>query len=438
MTDRENENEDEIDLVSLFLIIWKRRKLIVLGTLGVTLLAAIYSFTIPKGYLSTGFYQLGVAGVPLGVGGVPISSLFDKFDKFDKFDNEGAAEQSMRPFKDSNELTIPSFKNSATQFYNPERLKFYADHKKTLNSWEKVTESLNTSEDIRKRIKQIYAHSKEDVREVGSLSADQKNVIIGVELSYETDIPQRAHDVVAFLGEYVKDCLSYDHLFHYVQNGFNTAELEFSRNENSIMDHRFKILQLTNKALDIQSILTKYPDSARIEDRQLVSIQGGGYHYLSPVSQLVGIESNLADLRRKLAEFERAKEKLVISKAYFSKCKDMMEKADKSGDYLLSQLPIIKSELVKDMDASQDITKEAVNNISLDIQRFTNLYTNYRFISGPSIPEKHIKPNKRVIVMVTFFASFFLLVMMTFILEWWQKNKEIIQTSNLKQLGVGK
>jgi hypothetical protein len=414
MTDREN--EDEIDLVSLFLIIWKRRKLIVLGTIGVTFLAAIYSFTIPKGYLSTGFYQLGIGGVPMGISGVPISSLF-------KLDNE---------------LPMPSFKNSSTQFYNPERLIFYADHKKTLNSWEKVTESFKTAEDIKKRIKPLYAHSKEDVREVGNLPSDQKNVVIGVELSYEADLSRKAHDVVGFLGEYVKDCMSYDHLFNYIQHGFNTSVLELNRNENSIVDCRFKILQHTNKALDIQAILTKYPESARIDDRQLVSVQEGGYHYLSPISQLVGIESNLADLRRGLADFERTKEKLLISREYFSKCKDMMEKADKSGDFLLSQLPIIKNDLVKDMDSSQDIAKEAINNISVDIQRFTNLYTNYRFISGPSIPAKHIKPNKRVIVMVTFFASFFLLVMTTFILEWWQKNKEIIQTFDSKQLEVGK
>lgn len=111
-----------------------------------------------------------------------------------------------------------------------------------------------------------------------------------------------------------------------------------------------------------------------------------------------------------------------------------MEKADKSGDFLLSQLPIIKSDLIKGLDLSQDSTKEAINNIELDIQRFMNLYINYRFISGPTIPEKHIKPNKRIIVMVTFFASFFLLVMVTFILAWWQKNKAIIRASNSKQL----
>ncbi|MFH1975155.1 MAG: Wzz/FepE/Etk N-terminal domain-containing protein [Pseudomonadota bacterium] len=232
---KEQSYEDEIDLVSLFLVIWKRRKLIVFGTLGVTLLAAIFSFMIPKSYLSTGFYHLGIGGIP-----------------------------------------IPSFKNSSTQFYNPERLKFYAEHKTTLNLWEKVSESFKTSEDIKKRIKQIYAQSKEDVREIVNLPSDQKNVVIGVELSYEADLSQKAHDVVSFLGEYVKDCLIYDHLFNYIQNGFNTAELELNKNENSTIDYNFKILQYTKKALDIKAIMTKYSDSNLIMNRQVISGSGWG------------------------------------------------------------------------------------------------------------------------------------------------------------------
>lgn len=112
-----------------------------------------------------------------------------------------------------------------------------------------------------------------------------------------------------------------------------------------------------------------------------------------------------------------------------------MKKPGQSGDFLLSQLPIIKSDLVKELDLSQDTAKEAINNISIDIQSFMNLYQNYRFISGPTIPEKPLKPNKRVIVIVTFFASFFLLVIITFILEWWQNNKKnIFQASNSKRL----
>jgi hypothetical protein len=441
-----DENDDAIDLISLFLVIWKRRKLIVLGTLGITFLAAIVSVMLPKVYLSTGFYQLGVGGVPLGIGGAPVSSFFliekDQFSPFVKNGNElskpsfeNSADLRKSTVKNGNELSIPSFKSSSVRFYNPERLKFFADYKIMPDIWEKISVSFKNSEDIRKRIKPIYAHSKEDARETGgSLPTDQKNVVIGVELSYESDSPQHAQNIVSFLGEYVKDCLRYDHLFYYIQNGFNTAEIELNKIDNLIMDYHFMISQYTNKVIDIQTILTKYPDSARTEDRQVVSVQEGGYHYLSPVSQLVGIESKLADLRSELAETQRIKEKLVISRTYFSICKDLLEKADSSGNFLLSQLVVIKSELLKDLNSEQDTTKESINHVSLDIQRFMNLYANYRFISGPSIPEKHIKPNKRVIVMVTFFASFFVLIMVSFFIEWWQNSKKIIQTSNLQQL----
>ena len=398
-----DENEDEIDLVSLFLVIWKRRKLIVFGTLGVTLLAAIFSFMIPKSYLSTGYFQLGIAGMPntgqLGIAGMPYSA----------------------------------FKNSSALFYDPDRLKLFADHEKTFILWEKINESFKTSENIKKCIKPIYTHSKEDNREIGNLPTE-KNVILGVELSYQAEHPQEAHDVVSFLGDFIKNCLNYINVFKYIQDGYDNADLELAKNENNTIANQFQLLQYTNKALDIQAIMTKYPNSARIEDRQLVSVQEGGYHYLSPVTQLVGIESNLADLRRGLADLERSKEKLMLNKGFFSNCMSMMEKADKNGDFLLSQLSIIKNDLFKNKDLNKDATKEVFNNISIDIQNFEKNSTYNRFISGPNIPEKPIKPNKRVIVMVTFFASFFLLVMVTFILEWWQKNIENIRTFNSKRL----
>ena len=313
------ENGDEIDLVSLFLVIWKRRKLIVFGTLVVTLLAAIISFMTPKGYLSTGFYQLGIDGMPNSV-----------------------------------------FKNISTQVYDPDRLKIFADLKKTFTLWEKINESFKTSKNIKNRIKTIYTHSKEDNREIGNLPTE-KNVILGLELSYQAEDLQVAHDVVSFLGDYIKNCLNYINLFNYIQNGYNNADSDLAKNENSIIANQFQLLQYTNKALDIQAIMTKYPASARIQDRQVVSVQEGGHHYLSPVTQLVGIESNLADIRRGRADLERTKEKLMLYKEFFFNCMGMMEKADKNGDFLLSQLSIIKNDFFKNKDVSKDTTNLTTN-----------------------------------------------------------------------------
>ena len=51
--------DDEIDLSSIVAVLWQRRKLIIFGTLGATLLSIGISFLIPRVYRSEGFYQLG-------------------------------------------------------------------------------------------------------------------------------------------------------------------------------------------------------------------------------------------------------------------------------------------------------------------------------------------------------------------------------------------
>ena len=51
--------DDEIDLSSLFAVLWKRRKLIIFGTLGALLLSIVISLLLPRVYRSEGFFQLG-------------------------------------------------------------------------------------------------------------------------------------------------------------------------------------------------------------------------------------------------------------------------------------------------------------------------------------------------------------------------------------------
>lgn len=56
-----------------------------------------------------------------------------------------------------------------------------------------------------------------------------------------------------------------------------------------------------------------------METRQVLSVQKGGSRFLSPVTQLVGIESTLADLRRSPAQLERDSEKLSVRAEFFSR-----------------------------------------------------------------------------------------------------------------------
>jgi len=212
-------------------------------------------------------------------------------------------------------------------------------------------------------------------------------------------------------------------------DGYSNSISEKNKIENDIIGIQFELLQNTNKVKDIRAILSNYPESAKMESRQLVSIQEGGSRFLAPVTQLVGIESNLADLRQDLSVLERNREKLNASADYFSRCYSEMPKIIESGEILFLLLKSIKDEVFMNKDLDKDEVKEVLNNLNIDFQAFDlNFFRNSRFISGPTIPSEHIKPWKSFIAIASFFISFFLFVIFTFVSHWWQRNKKAIMS----------
>lgn len=401
-------NVSEIDFTAIFNSLWQQRRLILFGTLAVTLLAAVLSFFIPKTYRSEGFYQLG-----------------NPEKRIEK--NIGKEAQ----VKNLIGIPIPIFKKTAPRFFNPNRFYLFASKERSFSKKElsKIKNNFQTAADINKWILPVYAFSKGDMRELVEMPKDESNSVIGLELSYETDSPRKVYYYVRFFGKYVRDCLLYVSLYGYIKNEYNLVLSQLNENENNIIGQQFALLQNTKKMLDIKSILTKYPEAAKIENRQVVSVQEGGFRFLGPVTQLVGIESALADQRRDLAELERKKEMIIVKREYFSKCDDALNKIKRHGELLFSQLKSIKYEVFKNKDFNKGTVKEVFNCLNIDLQTFDlAFFTNCRFISGPTLPTRHIRPRKSIIVILACFLSFFFFVLLVLVLHWWQSNKKRIKS----------
>jgi LPS O-antigen subunit length determinant protein (WzzB/FepE family) len=405
---------DEIDLSSIFAVLWKRRKLIVFGTLGAALLSIGISLLLPRVYRSEGFYQLG--------------NPTKKIAESEKFTTKKTTSTTKKTATIG--VPVPLYKSSSTQFFNPNRFQHIISQDKSFGEEEikKIKNNFRTAEDINKWIKPMYAFAKEDAREFAQLPQDESNSVIGLNLAYEADSPTNAAAYVNFFGNYIRDCLLYVTLYNYIMDGYSSSVSQINKNENDIIGIQFELLQNTNKMKDIRAILSNYPESAKIESRQLVvSVQEGGDRFLAPVTQLVGIESALADLRRNLAELERDKEKLTVRAEYFSRCYRELTKIGEQGESLFLLLKTIKDEIFKNKDLGRDEVKEVFNNLSIDLRTFDfTFFQNSRFISGPTIPTAPISPRKSLIVIVSCLGSFFLLVILAIILHWWQSNKKMI------------
>lgn len=413
--------DEGFDLSALLAVPWKHRRLIGFGTLVVTLVAVVYSLLAPRVYLSEGFYQLGN----------PKTREDSKTrDDSKTWDEPKSRDDSKRA--DLIGIPIPLFKTSATQFSNPNRLQTFASQDQSLTEEDRqnIKRVFRTAADVNRWIRPVYAYARDDARDFVQLTKDD-NAAIGLNLTYEAASPQAASLYVGLLGRYVRDCLVYVTLFTYIMDESSDASSELSENENQTLNAQFALEQNVKKMRDIQAILAKYPESARIENRQLLSIQDGGYRYLSPVTQLVGIESAVADQRRRLASLDRTRERLMIRQRYFSRCIAEMKKIGVGGEEILQMLKTTRSQVFTETELAKGSVKEALNELLIDTERFELAFnTNCRFISGPTVPVRHIRPSGTAIVSSAFLASFVLLVLFAFVSSWWATNKRKILAGN--------
>ena len=405
---------DEIDLSSILAILWKHKKIIIYGTLGATLLSAVVGFLIPPTYRSEGFFQLGN----------PTKGIIE---------NEKATTKKITPEQKkipSIGLPVPFYKSSASQFTNPNHLESIAIQHKSFEQedLEKIATKFRTPDDINKWIKPVYAFAKEDVREFAQLPQDESNSVIGLNLAYESDSPEKVFIYVSFFGKYIRDCLLYSTLNNYIMEGYSKAISQLNKVENDIINMEFELLQNTNKMKDVQAILAKYPEAGKIETRQLVvSIQEGGDRFLAPVTQLIGIESALATLRRDLAEKEREKEQFAIMAEYFSNSHNELKSTGESGELLFLMLKTIRDDVFKNKDLNKDSVKEVFNKLSIELNTFEFVFFKIsRFLSGPTVPNTHIRPWRTFIVIASCLGSFLFFIFFVFGLNWWKRNKRNI------------
>ncbi len=381
----------EIDLIAIFSIFWKRRMLILFGTLAVTTLAAGFSFMIPVKYRSKGFYVLGNTGVP-----------------------------------------IQFYRRSSLHFTNLSGFLNYIRSESSFSKDDKlqIAKTLKSRENNKNWIIPFYAFSKEDTRELALITKEQSNSVLGLNLIFLAQSPELAVKLVSFSGRYIRDCLMYLTLFDYISGNAMTARTSLQKNDNELIESRFGLEQQEKKLADMWTIMRKYPDAARRENWQLMSIQDGGEHFLSPLTQLVGIESRMADLRREVALLERNRQKMLLRIEFFELSKSILDKPIKQGEPLFQELTTILTEFFSKKDLRIDFVREVYNELDVDQQNFNRTFSlSYRFVSGPTVPTRYSKLSRGIIVLIGFFLGGFFFVCLAFGLVWVQNRRQAILSS---------
>jgi len=433
----EREKRDELDLVQVVKVLLKRKWLIVAGTVLFTLAAGVLTLLLPRVYESKGFFQLSQGT------DVDITDLKDIQDIF-KEEKPGTM-MDVTMMKDTlmnnilsssgplmvKTVYLPDYKKYLSQFTNPRLfLQFIEMMKKSGdNDLKNLRPNVRTADDISQWIEPVYAYSKSDTKELGQIARDAENFVVGVFVNGEGHSPQNAKTFVSTIGAFIKDSIIYGKLENYIASELGRSQTEFNKYDNFIINDEFKLKQLSEKRDDIREILKRYPAAQEsMKSRELFSLEANGHRFLSPLIQLVGIESHMADINEDLSRSRRNKAVAGLKLQFFQKVKEISASETFSGPLLDKSLELIQTVSTDQANQglSDDIVREVKNDLNVDFNNFVSFREGMRFISGPSLTERPIHPRKALIASIAFVLGFFLFVFLAFFLEWWSKNKKMI------------
>lgn len=150
---------------------------------------------------------------------------------------------------------------------------------------------------MRKQVKPALPYSKEDLRSLADMKAPVDANLLGFNISFAGATPDDAAARVKLMAEYLRDSMLRQDLLENIHLRAGEARAEKQRLDNKLIAKRLELEEATNKLSALEAIAAKYPEASRFESRQLLSSDTDSSRYLSPVMQLVGVESNIADLR---------------------------------------------------------------------------------------------------------------------------------------------
>lgn len=439
--EHQERSRDEIDLVQLVKVLIKRKWVIIGGTIIITLLAVIISLLLPKVYQSEGFFQLG-RGID-----VDLEELREIQDEIRKdFQEKMVDNQTLQDELLLNEalqdtelmnmnMSIPDYKKYASRFTNLQQ--FLQFVKKKIKNKElgdlrlaDIRQNIQTSEDLAQSIEPEYAYSKKELKDLAQNMKELKNFVLGVQLLGEQATPEKARAVAAVIGEFIKDSILYSKLRDYIGDQLNKSKTKAKKYDNLIINDEFKLRQLTIKRSHMEEFLKKYPQAKAMQNRELFSILGSGERYLSPLAQIVGIESHIADIKENLAKNQREKQAADLKLLFFLEIKKRLN-PDMFGESLLTQCFKLTDTFFDIEDFPGDVIREVRNDLAVDFDNIAAFKELMQFISGPTLPTNTIRPKKVLIAAVGFVLGLFLSILFAFFVDWWIINKKRIINEKL-------
>ena len=234
-------------------------------------------------------------------------------------------------------------------------------------------------------------------------------VYLGLRLTHTAPDPQQVANVASWLGDYFKDVATREAVREQVSR-WKAENRQFTdRALERRLKFEFDIQQAQKRATALKDIVAAYPEAARRDSQQVVDVRKDNEKFMSPMSQLVGAESEVIDIRERLQKLDREIEQQSFVKSLVLEADTTANKAQ-SGNDSVRQLSGVITETSKKVKTEAE--QEKLLSLAADLSQISARFlTQAQFVAKPSVPALPERPTPLMVSLLSGLLAAFLVAL---------------------------
>lgn len=296
-----------------------------------------------------------------------------------------------------NGVSIPEYRRVRALIASPANFTAFARRSGVAEPiQQRVRAYLATEKGAAELIAPVYSQTRGDLRDVGETKLDRHEpVVSALRISFKAGTPEAAVAGAKVLADYVKDTLLRDAIRTQLITKAAVARSIKLSADAEIIERRFAITQLEATVRDLSRVVQQYPASSRLEERQVVSVEGGGDKYLSPIAQIVAAQSRLSETRRYLERLARIARQADVALRFLEAADPTAKNPTLTSIAICDQLIELARARLDAPDAKDDAAQAQLLELLTWLSDLRSIHIDQiRLVAEPAMPERPQPPTR--------------------------------------------
>jgi hypothetical protein len=212
----------------------------------------------------------------------------------------------------------------------------------------------------------VLPYNRRDLKEFGELKTPPAPTLVGVDITLKARDEALARQTLELLGDYLVSAVMREQLRSWVLAGRAETVGQLKATQAEIVNAGMQIQQLEQRVADTKQIITRYPEAARMDVRQVVNVAEGGERFLSPLAQLVSFESGISQERIRLARLQRTLAQKDLLAKFFDRAEAEIDANAEIGS-ATTALRRLAEGVFSAADSSQDWVQQSSLLVSAEL-----------------------------------------------------------------------